>query len=207
MSDADEAAIIGRLRAGAAGRDDWSRLVGAYQHRVFAVCVRMVRDREAAADLCQDTLVKVVQSIGTFDGGSRFSTWVIRIAMNRCLTHLRAAKVRNRVHPRGLAGEESTRTGGNLRPSQVVPRTEEPGPGLSVEVGEDREVLGRALAELDPEQRAILVLRDVQGLDYQQIAATLDVAEGTVKSRLFRARLALRAKIEGQPVPRARDHG
>jgi RNA polymerase sigma-70 factor (ECF subfamily) len=201
LSDADEAAIIGRLRAGAAAADDWSRLVRAYQDRVFAVCLRMVANRDVAADLCQDTLVRVVQSIGTFDGQSRFSTWVIRIAMNAALSHLRAAKVRKRVSRLDTQGHQFPETRGIGSSGSTEPRIGEHDPASSVQLGETRELLSRALALIEPDQRAILVLRDVQGQDYEQIAATLDIASGTVKSRLFRARLALRESLESLTRP------
>ncbi len=201
LSDADEAAIIDRLRAGTAADDDWSRLVRAYQDRVFAVCLRMVSDRHVAADLCQDTLVRLVQSIGTFDGQSKFSTWVIRIAINAALTHLRAAKVRKRVGSIDSGPFRFPEKGGIGSSGASSHHSGEHDPLSRVEGSETRELLSRALAVLEPEQRAILVLRDVQGQDYDQIASTLGIAPGTVKSRLFRARLALRESMESFDRP------
>lgn len=200
---------IRRAGTGPEAREQWSRLVNLYQRRLFAVCLRMVGNPQTAQDLTQDVFVKVIQGLNTWDGRSRLSTWMVRVAMNVCLSHLRAAKVRKTTSldagwggtsfapslvRSGGASSESVRTiGGNLA---------EPAGGLSVERDEERRIVASALGELDPDQRAIIVLRDVQGLDYQQIASVLGLEVGTVKSRLFRARLALRNLLEPKLTPR-----
>lgn len=188
----DEDALIARLRQGRAAPDDWATLVRAHQDRIYATCLRMVGRADLAADLTQDTFVKAIQGVQAFDGQSAFSTWLTRIAMNLCLTHFRAAKVRDRAIAEaqrlGIASSsDSDRVSGHFR---------ELGNASSVEQSEARGALSRALGNLDADQRAILVLRDVQGLDYDHIAAALDIAVGTVKSRLFRARLALRQALD-----------
>jgi len=172
-----------------------------YQDRVYATCLRMVGDRDAAADLAQDTFVKVIQGLGSYDGRSKLSTWITRVAMNACLSWKRSQKLRRHASldavRDGWDGWEGGEGGGIGSWGTRGPEGE-PGPEQSVELGERNNRVAAALAALNPEQRAILVLRDVQGLDYEQIGEVLGVAVGTVKSRLFRARLALRELIEGR---------
>lgn len=169
-------------------------LLEAYQDRLYGICMRMLGDREMARDLAQDAMVKIIQGLDRFDGRSRLSTWMIRVTMNACLSELR--KLRLRKHAsldapmRGSGGEE-----GLGRVAQSLP-SEEPETQRRVEEGEDRADVSSALARITPEQRAILILRDMQGLDYKTIGELLDIPGGTVKSRIFRARVALRERLE-----------
>lgn len=201
--DAIDRAIVARIRrAGLGSRPAWAELLTRYQSRLYGVCLRMVGEPNTAADLTQDAFIKVLQGLETWDGRSKLSTWMIRVTMNVCLSHLRGAKLRAHASlDTSIAG--SLMRGGT--PEDVGDRsssgsghaqTRELEPGEGVEREQRRRQVSRALSSLEPEQRSVLVLRDVQGLDYQQIAQVLGVAEGTVKSRLFRARLALREAIE-----------
>jgi RNA polymerase sigma-70 factor (ECF subfamily) len=177
-------------------------LLRAYQRRVYSVCYRMVRDPDDAADLTQEALVRVIEGLATYDGRAALSTWVIRVAMNVCLSHLRKQRLRRHGsldEPAGPIGEPRGAT---------IAGPEELSPPARVEQTETSAVLLRALAGLDPMMRAVLVLRDLQALDYQEIGTVLDVPVGTVKSRLFRARAALRALVEAGLNPaRGRDTG
>jgi len=131
----------------------------------------------------------VIQGLDSYDGRSKLSTWVIRVTMNTCLSHLRKQKLRR--HGSLDAGSENASSG------PVDPRSfGELSPPGRVELAEMRILLGRALLCLDPDMRAVLVLRDMQELEYERIAKALEVPVGTVKSRLFRARVALRAAVE-----------
>ena len=217
--DAREVLLLKQIRsAGPAERQAWGELVNRYQDRLFAVCFRMVGDREAAADLTQDTFVKIIQGLETYDGRAKLSTWMIRVAMNVCLSYLRSQKLRKHASldamGGGLAaslvrggdsGEEVRMVYGGQRPGVahrgVTSAMREQTPVSDVEHGALRRIVAKALAGLEADQRAILVLRDVQGLEYDQIAAALEVPGGTVKSRLFRARLALREAIEKLEPP------
>lgn len=167
-------------------------LLHGFQRRVHAVCYRMIPEPETAADLTQDTLVKVLQGLDRYDGRAALSTWVIRIAMNCCLSHLRKARLRK--HESLEAGFPDDDEGGTNRGRRLA--SGEPGGPERVERTEEEARLSRALADLDPEARALLILRDLQDLEYGQIAEVLGVPMGTVKSRLFRARAALRRRIE-----------
>ncbi len=164
-------------------------LLEAYQRRVYSICYRMVRHEQDARDLTQDALLRVIQGLDSYDGRALLSTWVIRVTMNTCLSHLRKQKLRR--HGSLDAGGETASSG------PMDPRSfGELSPPGRVELAEMRILLGRALLCLDPDMRAVLVLRDMQELEYERIANALEVPIGTVKSRLFRARVALRAAVE-----------
>ncbi len=180
----------------------WQELLTRYQDRLYGVCLRMVgtspRARELATDLCQDAMVKIIQGLGTYDGTSRLSTWMIRVTMNVCLSYLRGQKLRRHAsldapHPPSGASKSGSDKGLTL--AEVL-ESRELGTAQRVSQEQARVRLSEALARLDPEQRAILVLRDVRNLDYGQIGECLGVPVGTVKSRLFRARAALRNEFE-----------
>jgi RNA polymerase sigma-70 factor (ECF subfamily) len=201
--------LVSAFRSGEPGA--LAALLARYQDRLFNLCLRMVADREAAADLAQDAMVKVIQGLHSFDGRSALSTWVVRIAMNVCLSYLRAQRLRRHVSLDAspsrtsvpIPGTDAARDRGSLPggPAGHVGEGRELPPAESVELKEQRARVAAALGALPPEQRSIIVLRDIQGLDYEQIAAVLDLAVGTVKSRLFRARLALREVVEGTGSP------
>lgn len=214
--DARDLALIRQIREGGpAERQAWTELVRRYQDRLFAVCVRMVGNREIAGDLTQDAFVKVIQGLETYDGRSKFSTWLFRVTMNVCLSHLRAQKLRKHASlDHGVlaslvrGGESSGNDRGSPSLSSAFagsaaadgPDREQSGP-LGVEKAALRRTVSAALASLANEHRAILILRDVQGLEYDQIAVALEIAQGTVKSRLFRARAALREAFEKLQAP------
>lgn len=192
-----DSAMIARARGG--DRGALGELLTAHEGMLFAVCLRTLGNRETARDITQDVLVKVIQSLDSFDGRSRFSTWVTRIAINACLSHLRKQRLRKHASLDSLAapgagrGGRAGRSGGRL--SQSIPGRE-PEPGSRIETDETLICLDRAMAGIDPDQRVLLSLRDVRGLDYSRIADVLGVPVGTVKSRLFRARAALREAME-----------
>jgi len=167
-----------------------TELLSAYQRRIYGVCIRMVRDPDLAADLTQESLVKVIDGLDGFDGRAALSTWVIRVTMNCCLGHLRKAQIRRH------ASLDEPLAGSSTPLSAAIAGGREPPASESVEQSEMGEVLMRALETLEPPMRAVLVLRDLQDLDYQQIGTVLGVPVGTVKSRLFRARAALREAVE-----------
>ncbi|MBY0112573.1 MAG: sigma-70 family RNA polymerase sigma factor [Phycisphaerales bacterium] len=183
-----------------------STLLERHQTRVFRMCVRVTGDEEAALEATQDTMVRAVRAIKTFDERAQFTTWITRIAINACYSRARSEKLRRHASldapMRGGrssdlaagAGSASDPGGGSLGSSLA---NREPGSQERVEEQEARARVLDALSTLDFEARTILILRDGRDLDYDQIAAILGVAVGTVKSRLFRARQALREAIEG----------
>lgn len=212
--DRQERALIEAWRQG--DREAISTLLRGYQGRVYAVCYRMLREGDEAADLTQEAMVRILDGLHTFDGRSQVSTWIIRVTMNCCLSHLRKRKLRRHVSlddPGQRSGSWGTigaaLSGSGSRPALGAATSTsggtlgttggggaEPTGASRVELDERRHALLRGLARLDADMRAIIVLRDTQGLDYQQIGDVLDVPVGTVKSRLFRARAALRGLVE-----------
>lgn len=203
-SDARERLIVASIRAG--NSSAWGQLLTMYQDRLYAVCFRMVHDRELAADLTQDSMIRIIEGIASYDGRSKFSTWVFRVAMNVCLSRLRSEKLRRHAsldamrddgrepsaashHPRAAGAYRTT-------PYQTGSDEREPEGEQAVQREEERLRLAAALLDVSAEQRAILILRDSRGLDYDQIAEVLDIPVGTVKSRIFRAREALREALE-----------
>ena len=149
------------------------RLYEEHRGQVYRLMVRMVGVADAA-DVTQQVFLQVLRKIGQFAGNCRFATWLYRVAVNEALQHLRK---------RGRAKAHTLE-------QDVVDRS-----SPSIEQSEQRELLEEALARLDSELRAIFLLREVEGLAYQDIAAALDIAEGTVGSRLNRARQLLREHL------------
>jgi RNA polymerase sigma-70 factor (ECF subfamily) len=180
--------------------DAMSELLRSYERRIYSVCYRMVRDEHDARDLAQDAMVKLLQGLDSYDGRAKLSTWVIRISLNCCLSHLRKQRLRrhgsiDRDWPQGAGGPVlAAGAGRELLATGGVERTEM------------QNILSRALGSLDPQMRAVLVLRDMQDLEYSQIAGVLDIPVGTVKSRLFRARMALRTAVEAQESKGGAEH-
>lgn len=182
----EEDKIIKKAVDGSA--EAFEQLVVKYQTPIYRLCLRMTGNPEDAADLTQESFLKAWRALDTFRFGSGFSTWLFRLASNTCLDHLRAQK-RRPVLPLTLEdndGEEMT-----LDPPDSAPTPEE-----ALLASEEQERLNKALAQLDPQQRHILTLRVVNDLSYTEIAEILEIKEGTVKSRIARARDALRKKYQ-----------
>jgi RNA polymerase sigma-70 factor (ECF subfamily) len=163
-------ALVRRARAG--DREAFGRLVEAYQAPVFRVVRGIVGDPSDAEDVAQEVFLKAYGALGRFRGESGFFTWLYRIAVNEAL---RAARRRRPTAPldEGIPVE-----------APPVPQPDEDGPSLAL--------LERLLRKLPEEFRAIVVLRDLEGLPYREVAETLEIPMGTVMSRLFRARRELR---------------
>ncbi len=155
-------------------------LVLAHQHRVFSIALRMLGNRGDAEEVAQEVFLRVHRSIRKFRGESRLSTWLYAITSRLCLSRLKSGG-RGR-----LAGEAALAR---------VPDGN-PAPGTTLEAAEAGAAVHRAIAQLDGEQRAVVVMRDIHGLSYEEIAAALDLPLGTVRSRLHRARMELKERLE-----------
>ncbi|HEY3447730.1 MAG TPA: sigma-70 family RNA polymerase sigma factor [Myxococcales bacterium] len=183
-----ERMLLRRLRHGE--ERAFAELVKANQDRVFDLVFRMIGDREEALDLSQEVFVAVHAAVGRFRGESRLSTWIFRVAKNHCLNRLKYLGRRERGRSTEISDVPEAvleRNAPSLRPDDAA------------SVNETRTMVQQAIAELDEEHRLLVVLRDVEGLSYHEIAAITDQPEGTVKSRLHRARAALAeiiAKLE-----------
>ena len=162
----------------------FERLVLSNQNKVYGLALRLVNDREEAADLAQEAFVKAWQGLASFQGESSFSTWVYRLTTNLCIDWLRRQKRREGVERLvSLDDEES---------GWAEPADWESDPQLLLERSERGRALARGLIRLPDWQRRVLVLRELSGLSYQEIGEALDIDLGTVKSRIARARLNLR---------------
>ena len=169
------------IRQAAQGdRDAFARLLERYQKQVYHQALRMVGSPEDAADMTQEAFFKVWQGLPGFQGDSSLSTWLYRLTNNVCIDFLRREKKRR--------GELSL----DADDSAALPlAASAPSPQLSLERKELRQAIEAGLAQLSDEHRQVLVLREISGLSYDEIAGLLELSPGTVKSRIARARLSL----------------
>ena len=184
----DEKSVLVRARRGepAAFRE----IVAEYQARIFRTVVGMTGDPEEARDVTQEVFLKAFEALGAFKGDSSLHTWLYRIAVNLCIDQLRSR--RKRVHITDLQG-----AGEDEAPAhEKLPDTGSEDPLAGAIRREKAALLERALQALSPDHRSIILLREVEGLSYEEIASVLGIGLGTVMSRLHYARLKLRAALE-----------
>ncbi len=177
---ADEPELISRSRNG--DLDAFNVLVERYQRPLYNLCLRMLAAPEAAEDATQDAFIHAFRSVNTFRGGS-FRAWLFRIGANACYDEMRRRRSRPAVSLDEPHGEEG-------QPIDVADSA--PVPAEHLERKELAEALQAALSRLPADQRLAIVLADVQGLDYSEIAVAMDCSLGTVKSRISRGRQQLR---------------
>ncbi len=187
----DESAFVARLQA----RDEaaFNELVLAYERRVFALVFRMLGRREEAQDLAQEVFVQVFKAIDQFRGDSKLSTWIYRIAVNLCKNRTKYLARRHvgeqddvdaMADRAPLSAAKGVSVGDISRPDELVE-------GMQLEI-----IVKLAIQKIEPDFREVLILRDVEDLSYEEIAAVTGLADGTVKSRIHRARSQLRALVE-----------
>lgn len=166
-------------------------IVRAHQDRVYSFCARMLSDREDALDAAQEVFLSAWRNLADFRGEAALSTWLMRIAANRCLNRIRRRKsLSEREAPWPESpGEEDH--GSFFQPAG----SEAERPDRLAETREMGEILKDALSRLDSLSRWMVLLSDVEGFSYEEIAAIADVPVGTVKSRLHRARMAMRRML------------
>jgi RNA polymerase sigma-70 factor (ECF subfamily) len=174
-------AWVERLRAG--DGQALREVVDAFSERITAVVGGMIRDRDAVEDVVHETFVKAFFRIGSFHGGSSLYTWLYRVAINAAKDHAK----RRRRRP-AVALDDLGPAGAQL-PAPEAPELER------LERRETRLAVRAAIQSLPPKFRAVLVLREIEGLRYEEIAAILDVSQGTVESRLFRARRRMQVRL------------
>lgn len=177
----DEQELIQRCRRG--DEAAFETLLRRYEKKVYALCRRMCRDEDDAMEAAQDAFLAVWRGIGSFRADARFSTWVYRLTANACLDLLRREKKRG--GDLSLDGEE-----GVAEPADPSPTPEE-----LAERQETRRLVREALRALPDDYRAVLLLRELGQLSYAEIADATGLELGTVKSRISRARLALRNNL------------
>lgn len=175
----------------------FARVFALYQDRVYTICLRVCGNQEDALDAAQETLVTLSRRIGDFQGRSRFSSWVYRIAVNA------AIDIRRRRMDAPRAGVQ-TRLGEDAEwLAESAVEQESNGPLAAVQRAEEHELVRRALANINPRFSSLLTLRYIEGLSYDEISEVLECNLGTVKSRLNRAHAALRAYLERRHDPGA----
>lgn len=165
-------------------------LVSRYQNRIIAYSVRMLHDNEDAEDVAQETFIKAYRSLDSFRGASSFSTWLYRIATNLCIDRARKRK-RSPQQAYSLDEPFDNEESGGGR--ELPDLSSEPSRG--VERDELRRQVRETVAQMPEKLRAVLVMCDIQGMAYEQIAQALDCPIGTVKSRLFHARADLARRL------------
>jgi RNA polymerase sigma-70 factor, ECF subfamily len=173
-----DARLVGRVRSG--DPRAFEELVTVYQHRIFAVAQRMLGNVAEAEEIAQDVFLRVHRSIAEFRGEARLSTWLYAITSRLCLNRLTSSDRRLRRDDPGALD----RAAGDGDAAALVERSE-------VEAA-----LRDAISNLPEERRIVVVLRDLEGLSYEEIAEVLALEPGTVRSRLHRARMDLKAKLE-----------
>lgn len=187
VPEAADQAFVELLRAGSS--EAFEVLIERFQHPVYNLILRLVGDPVEAADVVQEVFLKVFRKIGSFRGQSSLKTWIYRIAVNEASNHRRSCRRhRGREVEIEPVREETAATGQALVDPCLSPYEQAAG-------AEVRRQLEEALAQINPDFRAAVVLRDIDGLSYEEIAEVLDVSLGTVKSRILRGREALREAL------------
>jgi RNA polymerase sigma-70 factor (ECF subfamily) len=182
----DDSLLVSSCRKGEI--DAFEALVKKYQKKMLNVAYRMIGDYDEACEVIQDSFLSAYRSIKKFRGEARFSTWLYSIVLNLCKNRMKQLRTRGGREVYSIDARPETEEG----PRQMDPP--DPGPSAAEQV-EKKEVDARVLGcinGLDSEYREVLVLRDIQGFSYEEIRDILKIPDGTVKSRLFRARDALK---------------
>jgi RNA polymerase sigma-70 factor (ECF subfamily) len=168
-------------------------LVRRYERPVFSLVYRMVRDRELAEDLAQDAFVKVLNHIDKYSPEFKFSSWLFKIANNVAIDHLR----RRRLDTISIDGSPHASSASDVEATTIELSADQESALDELESKELGTAIEQAIAALRPEYRACIMLRHVEGRSYEEIAATLDLPLGTVKTYIHRARHELRKALEG----------
>jgi RNA polymerase sigma-70 factor (ECF subfamily) len=170
----------------------YRELLGRYQRPVFSLVYRMLRDREQAEDLAQETFVRVFNNIGRYDPKYKFSSWIFKIATNLTIDHIR----KKEVATVSIDGSRYAVTSDEIEASTITVASDDENPEELLEAKELGESIEGAIGALRPEYRTAILLRHVEGREYQEIADIMGLPLGTVKTFIHRARHELRAKLE-----------
>ncbi len=183
----NEEMLIKRAQNG--DNDAFNHLMDDYFKKIYNIAFRMADNADDAADMTQEIMLKLFKNISSFSGNSKFSTWVYRVATNTCLDELKKLK----RHKNYSIDKDIETDDGDF--SYEVEDTS-PVPETLAEQKELKTIVASAIGMLNPDHKAVLVLRDIQGFSYDEIARIVGCTEGTVKSRISRARAQLKIIIE-----------
>ncbi len=172
--------------------ESFEKLISSYQKKVFNIAFGMMRNHDDAYDISQEVFIRVFKSIRKFKGQSSFSTWLYRITTNACLDELRRRKNNKNI----ISIDQEIQ----LEEGEVFRQIEDDGPTpeLAAERNELREIIGEAISQLSDEHKEVIVLRDIQGFSYDDIADIIKCPQGTVKSRINRARRTLKEILKNK---------
>ena len=184
-SGESDLALIRRVQQG--DRSAFDLLVVKYQHKILNLVMRYVRDPADAMDVAQEAFIKAYRAAGSFRGDSAFYTWLYRIAINTAKNHLVSARRRPVGLDVDLQDAETFDAFSDLRDIDTPERL-----ALTTEIGE---AINKAIADLPDELRTAILLREIEGMSYEEIAQTMECPVGTVRSRIFRAREAIDKQV------------
>lgn len=184
----DEQLLIARSQRGDTGA--FNQLVLRYQQTAFTVILRMLGDRDIAADVTQETFLAAFRAMPSFRGGSSFRAWLLRIATNQACDHWRRAHRHPVDSLDSLTDEDEPYSASTM--SSLIETGQDVNPEEALLTQELQQVIQRGLEELPLDQRVAVILCDVQGLSYEEIAVATQTTLGTVRSRIARGRVRLR---------------
>jgi RNA polymerase sigma-70 factor (ECF subfamily) len=184
----EDAALVARIQEG--DESAFRELFDRYHRRAFAIAFGVVKNKQDALDVVQEAFVKVHRHLHRFQGSSSFYTWLYRIVMNLSIDH-----VRRRKHGRGVEYDDGIGRDDVEGDGTLLPRVLGANPGKTVLRRELLERIQQSLDELPEIHRAVILLREVEGLSYEEMAEVLEVPKGTIMSRLFHARKKMQASL------------
>lgn len=169
----------------------FGELIRTYESMIFNTVMGLVNNYEDAQDITQDAFFKAYRSLKSFRGECKFSSWLYRIAVNTAKDYLRSAS----RHPTVSLDDGGEDEDGDEQPMQIADESRTASPETSAEINETQRIVRMALSRISEAHRKILILRDMEGYSYDEIAEMLDIELGTVKSRINRARQALKQEL------------
>jgi RNA polymerase sigma-70 factor (ECF subfamily) len=199
--DTDDLKLVRRARRG--DKEAFRMLVERYKHRVYAIAYGMVRNRDTALDISQEAFLKVHRYLDTFQGNSSFYTWLYRLVVNLTIDHLR----KEHRHESLDYDDTTLRREPDGAEAEIVPSGLRQNPAKTLERKEIAARLNQVIGSLSEKHRAVLLLREVEGLSYEEMARVLRIHKGTVMSRLFHARRYAQQALQqylrerGEPIP------
>jgi RNA polymerase sigma-70 factor, ECF subfamily len=185
--DPDERKLVEAARRGDA--EAFEQLVKKHQRKAYAVALGMVHDPDEARDICQDAFLKAHKNLAGFEGDAQFFTWLYRIIANLCIDHLRKRRGERMEFDETIASDDAADDSG------IAPRRLGFDPGRALADKELRQHIHSALDKLTGPHRAVLIMREVEGLSYKEMADVMNCSIGTIMSRLFHARKKMQALL------------